>query len=101
MYANKPCATPFFYTPSTGLSFDSRGYLSGVSDWNQARGCNKAPLPLRTNGQLPVWPVKRAKIYPMVDHTNDYYPTMPDVDPNSVNVMTDSTQNWPRRAYRL
>lgn len=93
MYANKPCATPFFYTPATGLSFDNRGYLSGVSDWNQARGCAKKALPM--------WPVPCAKIYPMLDQTNNYYSVSPNDSPNSVNVITDSTKNWPRCAYRL
>jgi hypothetical protein len=98
MYANKPCATPFFYTPATGLSFDNRGYLSGVSDWKQARGCDKTELPVKR--ELPVWPVHLGKIYPMLDQTNDYYPVFSD-DAPLVNVMTDSTKNWPRCAYKL
>lgn len=113
MYANKPCATPFFYTPAPGLSFDNKGYLSAVNDWKTSTGtrCSGSPPPypppctpscsppyLPRN--LPRWPVACAKIYPVVDNTSDYFVAFPSNVPD-INQMTDTTENWPSRACRL
>jgi hypothetical protein len=93
MYANKPCATPFFYTPAPGLSFDNKGYLSAVNDWRTA-------TPPPCSGRLPRWPVCNAKIYPIVDQTVNYFMAYPS-NPPDINQMTDTTQDWPYRACRL
>lgn len=93
MDANRACATPFFYTPAPGLSFDNKGYLSAVSDWKIASG-------IRCTGRLPRWPVANAKIYPTCDYTNNYFPAYPQYSLD-INKMTDSTKNWPSCAYRL
>ncbi len=98
MYAPKPCAMPFFYTPATGVSFDNKGYLSAVSDYRLAGGLVGEHQPKKL---LPWWPIHNAQIYPVRDQTNDYFPAYPANVPHDTNRMTDVTANWPRCVYPL
>jgi hypothetical protein len=92
MNPNIPCATPFFYTPAPGVAFDNLGYLSAVEQWRQSQGYEKTGLPM--------WPPKHSKIYPIKDHTVDYYPVH-GFDPRPELVRVSSIQNWPSCVYPL
>ena len=69
-------------TNLANVPFDNRGFL-------QAKNDCQPPLPM--------WPTHRARLYPLMDTTNDMYPVQP---PNDLDRTTE-IENWPRRVQAV